>query len=117
MAVVRPEWRELAARLVAGASLVDGMLQTADIPDPAEAAELAEAIAVLTPRLRLLSIAVGRAYGGRLPEAMLTGYREAVTRLGEAEAGLAPVAGELRRTVGTPQSAPPASAGDDAEAY
>jgi hypothetical protein len=117
VAVVRSEWRELATRLAADASLVDGVLRTVGTPDQAEAVELAEAVAVLTVRLRQLSTAVGRAYGGRLSDAVLTGYREAVKRLGEAEAGLAPVAGELRRTLGTPRGTAPASAGDDAEAY
>lgn len=112
VAVVRTEWRELAARLVAGAAVADGMMRDLGTPDQAEAAELAEAVAVLTVSLRQLSTVVGRAYGGRMSDAALTGYREAVTRLGEAEAGLAPVAGELRRTVGTPWGPAPASSSD-----
>ncbi len=112
VAVERSEWRELAARFVAGASLVDGMLDAHGPPDQAEAGELAEAVAVLTSGLRRLSTAVGRVYGGRMSDAVLAGYREAVKRLGEAEAGLAPVAAELRRTVGVPRGDAPVSPGD-----
>ncbi|MFC0429439.1 hypothetical protein [Kutzneria buriramensis] len=99
MTVERPGWRELAARLVADASRIDSMARTADVPDPAEAAEVAGAVAALTTELRRLSIGVGRAYGGRLPDAVLAGYRDAVKHLADAEPGLALAAGELRRTV------------------
>jgi Flp pilus assembly protein CpaB len=112
---VHSEWRELATRLAADASLVDGMLSLHGTPDQAEAVELAEAVAVLTVRLRQLSTTVGRTYGGRLPDAVLTGYRQAVTRLGEAEQGLAQVGAALRRTI-RPQASAPANS-DDAEGY
>jgi hypothetical protein len=116
MAVERSEWRELAARLIADASLIDAMEQTADVPDPAEAAEVAGAVAALTRGLRRLSIGVGRAYGGRLPEGVLTGYRDAVQHLADAEPALTLVAGELRRTMGEPWGGPPTGS-DDPDGY
>lgn len=109
-------WRELTTRLIADASLIDNMEQTADVPDPAEAAELAGAVAVLATGLRRLSIGVGRAYGGRLPDPVLTGYRDAVSHLGDAEPALTAVAGELRRTMGEPWGSTPTGS-DDPEGY
>lgn len=116
MAVERSGWRELAARLVADASLIEGMAQTANVPDAAEAAEVAGAVAALTTGLRRLSIRVGRAHGGRLPNPVLTGYREAVKHLADAEPSLTLVAGELHRTMREPWSDAPAS-NHDPEAY
>jgi hypothetical protein len=115
VAVQRSEWHELATRLVADTALVDGLLRDLDTPDQAEAAELAAAVAVLTVRLRQLSTLIGRAYGGRLAEGVLTGYREAVQHLARAEQGLAPVGAELRRTIRPPSSA--ATSSDDSEQY
>ncbi|MFC0436614.1 hypothetical protein [Kutzneria buriramensis] len=116
MAVERSGWRELAARLVADASLIDSTMQASDVPDPAEAAEVAAAVAALTTGLRRLSIGVGRAYGGRLPDPVLAGYREAVKHLADAEPSLTLVAGELHRTMRDPWSDAPVS-NPDPDAY
>jgi hypothetical protein len=117
MAVEGSQWRELAVRLVADAALIGGLEDTADVPDPVEATELAEAVAVLTTGLRRLSIGVGRAYGGRLPGPVLDGYRNAVKHLADAEPALTAVADALRRRMTEPWAGTPTGTGDDTDAF
>lgn len=75
-------WRELAARLVADASVTSASLKpSAPMPNTDEAAEFLRGAHQLIVQLTKASIGIGRAYGRHLPQDALGEFRQAVRHM------------------------------------